>query len=121
MDNASYKLVALFVTLILWITIFGRRDFQLTREMDIEYLIPPGMSLVNPELPHRVTVRVSGPRLALKRFSQGPGLVAVDLSRSRAGKVKAVISPKQIDVPFGVKVLSITPELFELTLETISK
>ncbi|MBK7892579.1 MAG: hypothetical protein IPJ84_17540 [Bdellovibrionales bacterium] len=36
-ENGIYKIVSLVVTLILWVTILGRRDFVLTKDMDVEF------------------------------------------------------------------------------------
>ncbi len=119
-DNGSYKLVALFVTLILWVTILGRRDFVLSKEMDIEFLLPRAMTVApgpgKKEVERRVTVKVSGPRMALKRFAQYPGTITVDLGKSQLGPVQALITPRSVEVPFGVKVLSVSPNVVSVTL-----
>ena len=120
LENGSYKLVALFVTLILWVTILGRRDFVLSKEMDIEFLLPRASTVApgpeRSEVDRHVTVKVSGPRMALKRFAQYPGTITVDLGRSQLGPVQAVITPRSVEVPFGVKVLSVTPSVISVTL-----
>lgn len=117
LENGSYKLVALFVTLILWITILGRRDFVLTKEMQIEFLLPRQVTLAPTSDKERtVNVKVSGPRMALKRFTQNPGTITVDLERSHAGPVQAMITPRNVEVPFGVKVLSVTPNVINIRL-----
>lgn len=118
-ENGSYKLVALFVTLILWVTILGRRDFVLSKEMDIEFLLPSSIAVLPAKDPNerRVIVKVSGPRMALKRFAQNPGTITIDLGRNtQPGPVRAVITPRSVEVPFGVKVMSVTPDVVNVTL-----
>jgi hypothetical protein len=115
-ENGSYKLVALFVTLILWVTILGRRDFQLSKEMDLEFLLPQNLTVASQAIDRKVTVKVSGPRMALKKFSTNPGSITVDLVRSQPGPVRALITPRNVEVPFGVKVISISPDVVNLTL-----
>jgi hypothetical protein len=119
-ENGSYKLVALFVTLILWVTILGRRDFQLSKEMDLEFLLPQNLTVANQSVDRKVTVKVSGPRMALKKFSTNPGSITVDLVRSQPGPVRALITPRNVEVPFGVKVISINPDVVSLTLTSAS-
>jgi YbbR domain-containing protein len=114
-ENGSYKLVALFVTLILWVTILGRRDFVLSKDMDIEFLLPRSIAVAS-NVDRRVTVKVSGPRMALKKFAQNPGTITVDLGKAQLGQVRAVISARAVDVPFGVKVLSVTPDVLNVNL-----
>lgn len=122
-DNGSYKLVSLFVTLILWVTILGRRDFMLTKDMDVEFLLPK-LSVMESRLGERkISVKVSGPRTALKKFAQSPGSITFDLTKSevleRNTRVKTVIQTKNIEVPFGVKVVSIDPPALEVVLSPI--
>jgi YbbR domain-containing protein len=117
LENGSYKLVALFVTLILWVTILGRRDFVLSKDMDIEFLLPRTIAVAETNQERRVTVKVSGPRIALKKFAQNPGTITIDLGRqAEPGPIKAVITPRNVEVPFGVKVLSVTPDTINVHL-----
>ena len=117
LENGSYKLVALFVTLILWVTILGRRDFVSSREMDIEFLLPRSFAVAESNAQRHVTVKVSGPRVALKKFATNPGTITIDLSRQvEPGPIKAIITPRNVEVPFGVKVLSVQPETLTVHL-----
>lgn len=122
-ENGSYKLVSLFVTLILWVTILGRRDFMLTKDMDVEFLLPPNAVMQSARGERKISVKVSGPRTALKKFAQSPGSITFDLTKSEVDqkntKVKAVIQVKNIEVPFGVKVVSIDPDAIEVVLSPI--
>ena len=114
-ENGSYKLVALFVTLILWVTILGRGDIVMTRDIALEFLLPRNMAIAE-RFERKVSVKVSGPRMALKKFTQNSGVITVDLSRAPAGRTRALISNKNVDVPFGVKVLDINPPSINVTL-----
>lgn len=117
LENGSYKLVALFVTLILWVTILGRRDFVLSKDMDIEFLLPRTIAVAETNRERHVTVKVSGPRVALKKFAANPGTITIDLGRqAEPGPIKAVITPRNVEVPFGVKVLSVTPDVINVHL-----
>lgn len=122
-ENGSYKLVSLFVTLILWVTILGRRDFMLTKDMDVEFLLPPNAVMQSARGERKISVKVSGPRTALKKFAQSPGSITFDLTKSEVDqkntKIKAVIQVKNIEVPFGVKVVSIDPDAIEVVLSPI--
>jgi len=116
LENGSYKLVALFVTLILWVTILGRRDFVLSKDMDVEFLLPHSIAIAETNVKRQVTVKVSGPRMALKKFAQSPGTITIDLAKSRPGPVRALITPQTVEVPFGVKVMSVVPDVIMVTL-----
>lgn len=125
-DNGSYKLVSLFVTLILWVTILGRRDFMLTKDMDVEFLLPRDVQVDRLDTgrgERRVSVKVSGPRSALKKFGQAPGSITVDLTQSkvlqRNTRVTTELVPKNIEVPFGVKVVAIAPDRLDIVLSPV--
>jgi hypothetical protein len=124
-ENGSYKLVSLFVTLILWVTILGRRDFMLTKDMDVEFLLPANTVMQTLRGERKVSVKVSGPRTALKKFAHSPGAVTFDLTKSEVRekdtKVRAVIQMKNIEVPFGVKVVAIEPDSLEVVLSPVEK
>lgn len=117
-DNGSYKLVALFVTLILWVTILGRGDIVLSKDIGLEFLLPRNMVIAE-KFERKVSVKVSGPRMALKKFAQNPGVITVDLSRAAAGRTRAQISAKNVETPFGVKVLSVAPDTINVTLTPV--
>ncbi len=117
-ENGSYKLVALFVTLILWVTILGRGDIVMTKEVALEFLLPRNFAIAE-KFERKVSVKVSGPRMALKKFAQNPGTITVDLGRAQAGRTRAMIAPKNVEVPFGVKVLSVTPDVINVTLTLV--
>lgn len=122
-ENGSYKLVSLFVTLILWVTILGRRDFMLTKDMDVEFLLPKATVMESRLGERKISVKVSGPRTALKKFAQSPGSITFDLTKSEVPekntRVKTVIQTKNIEVPFGVKVVSIDPAALEVLLSPV--
>lgn len=122
-ENGSYKLVSLFVTLILWVTILGRRDFMLTREMDVEFLLPKTAVLETATGQPKVSVKVSGPRTALKKFGQSPGSITIDLTKSdipaKNTRINTSIQTKNIEVPFGVKVVSVDPPSLDIVLSPV--
>ena len=116
-DNWSYNLIALLISLILWFTILGRRDFVFTRTMDLEFKTAP-TSYVSSAGVERVKVKVSGPRLALKKFldsSMGQNIY-FDLTDKREGNYEILITHDMVDLPVGVKVVSIRPAKVPVTI-----
>jgi YbbR domain-containing protein len=111
-ENLSYKVVSLFIALILWLTILGRRDFSLTKNLEIE-LIPGPNQAVTMQSADTIKVKVSGPRTALKKFMESglSQLVSIDVSQKGEGDVDVEVPMKHIDVPFGVKIISVKPSV----------
>jgi YbbR domain-containing protein len=117
-DNMSYKIVSLFIALILWLTILGRRDFSLTKTVDVE-LIPAVSQVITAQSADSVKVKVTGPRTALKKFMESgmSQLISIDVSKKGEGDIEIEIPVKQIDVPFGVKVISVKPSIVRARIE----
>jgi YbbR domain-containing protein len=117
-DNLSYKVVSLFIALILWLTILGRRDFSLTKTVEVE-LIPGIGQVITQQSADSVKVKVTGPRTALKKFMESgmSQLISIDISKKGDGEIEVEIPIKQIDVPFGVKVISIKPSVVRARVE----
>ena len=65
--NASYKLVALFISLILWMSILGQRDFVVTKEVEIEFNLKTGY-MISSQSVDKVKVKLSGAQILLKKF-----------------------------------------------------
>lgn len=116
-ENGSYKIVALFISLILWLTILGRRDFVFSKNIDLEIQTASALSVI--EQSHSfVRVRVTGPRASLKKFmeSNSNQAMLLDISSMGEGKIEIPISEKKLDLPLGVRVVSIKPQKVEATV-----
>jgi YbbR domain-containing protein len=114
-ENFSYKLVALFISLILWLTILGRRDFVLSKNIDLELVTAPGTQVVAQTTDH-VKLKVSGPRSALKKFmdSSLAQTLTMDLSQRGEGVLYVDIPLNRIEVPMGVKILGVRPNQIQV-------
>ncbi len=117
-ENLSYKMVSLFIALILWITILGRRDFVVAKKVDIELIPPPGYTVVSQSV-DTIKIKVSGPRTALRRFIENgvSQIVTLDLSSKGPGRYEVEIPRGRVDVPFGVKLMTMQPEKIEVQID----
>ncbi|MNK01271.1 hypothetical protein D3C87_190680 [compost metagenome] len=109
-ENFSYKVVALFIALILWLTILGRRDFVMSKKVDIELITAQNTHVVA-QTADSVKIKVSGPRSALKKFMESSlsQTLTLDISQRGAGVVYVDIPMSKIEVPLGVKILGVRP------------
>lgn len=116
-ENGSYKIVALFISLILWLTILGRRDFVYSKNVDLEVQTAPNLSVIEQSHAY-IRVRVTGPRASLKKFmeSNSNQVILLDISSMGEGKIEIPISEKKLDLPLGVRVVSIKPQRVEATV-----
>ncbi len=118
-ENFSYKMVALFISLILWLTILGRRDFVLSKNIDIDLITGPGKQVVAQTADH-IKVKVSGPRSALKKFMESnlAQTITLDISQRDDGVIYVDIPLNKIEVPLGVKILGIRPNQIQAEVVT---
>lgn len=117
-DNLSYKIVSLFVALILWISILGRRDFVTTKEMDVTFVLAPGY-MVAAQSHDRLRVKISGSQPVLKKYKDSFKKVAFDLSDSGEGLVEIDVPNNRVEVPDGVKVLNVKPNVIRVEIVKI--
>ena len=114
-DNWVAKFMALVIALFLWTTVMGRRDFVLTKVMNLEILTSENQTVLA-QTADRIRVRVSGPRSALKQFIDDPKTqkLVLDLNGGRTGVTEVDIPIQQIQTPLGVKVLSVRPNMIRV-------
>lgn len=110
-ENGSYKLVALIVATVLWLTMQGRRDTVLTREVDLQILLGPNLAITNP-IPQTVKMEVSGPRVALRKLAERVDPVTVDMRRAQPGRRIVPLGRDNLNLPLGAKLVSLQPNEF---------
>ncbi len=114
--NAPNKIVALFATIVLWLTILGRKDTVLSRDINVEFILSPNHVVANEDV-HKVRVKASGPRMSLKKFNQSQESIVIDLNQNGAG-VYTVRIPREgvLDLPIGTKILSVQPNVIRVRI-----
>lgn len=115
-ENWGYKLVALSITLILWLTVLSRRDFVLSKDIDLDLQLGPTLSLVS-QSADKIRVRVSGSRQLLKRFKEDSQVMILDISELPDGVHDVDIPVQKIDIPQGLKLLSVKPNRIRVEIQ----
>lgn len=119
-ENFSYKVVALFISLILWLTILGRRDFILTKDIDIDLITAPGTQIVAQTTDH-IKVKVSGPRSSLKKFLEASlsQSMTLDISNKGVGVIYVDVPLNKIETPIGVRILGVRPSQIQVEVAKV--
>ena len=107
-ENGSYKLVALFISLILWLTILGRREFVVTKEIDVEFTAAETFVIAG-QSADKVRVKISGPQPLLKKYKELNQSIVINISDKTSGQYEIDMTPARVEVPNGIKILSIKP------------
>jgi YbbR domain-containing protein len=114
-NNGSYKLVALFVTLILWISIMGRRPFVEELLIEIETRLP-AHSQVQWDGKPAVKIKVKGTRKQIKKFKKSFDKLVVDLRGEPEGRLRLDLKDELHDLPKGLDLVSVRPRSIEVRL-----
>ena len=114
-DNFSYKVVALIISLILWLSLLNRREFITTKELDVDIVTAENMVIMG-QTSDKLRVKVSGPQPLLKKFKESPQVIAFDMSDKAVGYYDVEVSGSKIDVPKGLKILGIRPNTIHVEI-----
>jgi len=105
----TLALLALGVSLALFVLVRGERHVALSYVVPCEVAVPPGLALTAP-LPPDVTVTFSGPWRRLRSLSPADvGPIRIDFSRVRAGSASWSVRPESLHLPRDVHVDSVFP------------
>lgn len=120
-NNLGLKIVALILSLILWMIVSAQRREQVTEQafrLPLQFTgIPEGLIVTSADVPEYITVRLRGPESRIQTFSARNRSVQVDLSQATAGEVDQAISDAQIDIRDPLEIVSIDPPRVTLELE----
>lgn len=115
LDNFSYKIVALFISLILWLSILNKRDFIVTKDLELDFVTSETL-VVAAQSSAQLKVKVSGPQPILKKYRESSQILAFDLSDKPAGFYDVDMNASKIDVPKGIKIIGIKPNTIRVEI-----
>src|SRR5690606_38635104 len=112
-----YKLVALFITLILWVSVLGRKETTVSKEVPLNFIAAEDkiVSSVSSKL---VRFELTGSRRALRRFiAERAEPISVDLKIRGVGRLIVTVPEDSLRLPFGVKVQGVNPPSIVVDIE----
>ncbi len=107
-ENGSYKLVALFISLILWLSILGRREFVVNKEIEVDFTVSEKL-IVTGQSSDKIRIKLSGPQPLLKKYKETSQTLIINLLDKSTGLYEIEMNASKIEVPAGIKILSIKP------------
>ena len=117
-ENGSYKLVALFISLILWLTILGRREFVVNKEIDVDFTVAENL-LIAGQSSDKVRVKISGPQPLLKKYKESIQTIQISLTDRTPGLYEIDMTPARIEAPAGIKILNVKPSQIRVEITAI--
>ena len=116
-DNFAYKIVSLFVALVLWLAILGRRDFISTREVELLFTPAKGHMILS-QSADKIKVKISGSQAIIKKNRERLQSILVDVSTFPDGISDIDISNQNFDLPAGIKVLGVRPNVVKIEISS---
>jgi len=117
-SNPGLKLVALLPAILTWFVIANQERSEMVLNAPITVNLPEGLTPTAAP-PDEVTVRLKGRRNALARLTPSDVQVSVDLARAQEGRQIVLLDKQNLNVPFGIELVSIAPSSLDLELVSI--
>jgi YbbR domain-containing protein len=118
-EDWSLKLLALAITLVLWVAVTGEnKPVTIRTAVQLTFIRPNDLDISN-DPPKSVDVLLTGSRSKLNSISLLNLVATVDVSANRAGErvVRLSTDRVRIELPEGVKIESFQPSTIPIRLE----
>jgi YbbR domain-containing protein len=115
--NIWLKFLSISIATLLWLVVAGDRTVERALRVPIEYEnLPAGLEMVG-EPPETVDVRLRGSSGTLGRLDSGELAAVIDLRTARPGRRLFHLTPGQINVPYGIDVVQVSPATLPIAFE----
>jgi YbbR domain-containing protein len=118
--NFAWKVLSVIVAFGLWFMVMSSNNIEITKEVDLELLMPPGLTIAN-EVPGKVTFRLAGSKFFLRAVASSLDVIRVDLTKAKAGPAVYRFDRDTVNFPIGVKVLAVSPTSIHPVLEPVER
>lgn len=115
--NLWLKLLSLAIAGLLWLIVAGDRVVERVVRLPLEFQnLPAGLEIVT-DTPDAIEVRLRGPSGALGGITPVDAWTVLDLRTARPGRRLYNLTPGQVNVPYGIEVVQVTPAALSLEFE----
>lgn len=106
---------------VLWFIVLGSRNMEISKDVPIEFMTAPDMVIAN-DVPDKAVFNLSGPKAFLRNIlNRKEEPIRINFANTRPGLVPYRLIQDNIQVPIGVKVVSVSPSVITAKLEMIKK
>jgi hypothetical protein len=109
-ENWRYKLGALGLVAMAWLVLASQQEANISIAASIQYVNIPTPLVLDEKSAKSVNLKLSGPRDSVKALDEKDVRIHVDLADLSVGNHLIKLAAKNVDVPLGVKVDSVTPQ-----------
>jgi len=119
MRSWHFKLLAVFLAIIIWYFVVGEERAEVGLTVPLVLTNMPRELIVANNVPHGIEIRVNGPRSLVRSLSMENLSKSLDLANTREGAVSFSISSEGIPLPRGVKITRINPTQVTVVLQKL--
>ncbi|HWQ03080.1 MAG TPA: CdaR family protein [Candidatus Nitrosotenuis sp.] len=116
LHNWHLKLLALLIAYLLWSTYTAEPAAEIGYAVPIEFRNVPAQLELDGEPLTQAYVRLRGRSTLLRRLSPHDLSVQVDLARATTGAITMALTAENVQTPYGVSVVRISPSKIHLQL-----
>lgn len=113
------KLVSLFFACFLWFYVLNSEPQEVEQMLNLSLKSPKGLSVSN-IVPAKIRVKLKGSRAFIRNVIQREEQIYLNLKNypyKKKGGFNVLLTPNDVSVPFGVEVISLSPDNFKVQLE----
>jgi len=119
--NIHLKILSLIIATVLWFAVLNSRNVEIVKEVPLKVITPQDLAVVG-EIPEKIAFKLSGPKAFLRAvLNRKEEPIEVNFSNALAGITTYRFFQDNIQVPIGVKVLSVQPAAIVVRLEPYKK
>jgi YbbR domain-containing protein len=117
LGNLGLKLLSLGLGFSLWYLVAGDRGAEIVISVPVELRnMPEGLEVIRESVQH-VQVRLRGSSEIVRGITPSEVQVPVDLGQARPGVQTVSLMPDLIEIPFGARVMRVSPASLTLELD----
>jgi YbbR domain-containing protein len=122
LENLPLKIMSLFLALLLWFVIAGEKTSEMGLQVPLELENFPTDLEITGDPANSIEVRLRASPGIISRLGPGEVSAHLDLAGAAEGERIVHLTESAVRVPFGVKVVKVSPAIITLNLEkTIQK
>tara|TARA_B100001248_G_scaffold253282_1_gene230345 strand:+ start:8545 stop:8937 length:393 start_codon:yes stop_codon:yes gene_type:complete len=114
-ENFTYKILALFIAIILWLFIIGRDDMQESAQIPIDIKVPQNYVLKRMD-PDQADVVFRGNPKLIRRYLRSKPRIQYVIYNTKNPFLRLEIREDKLDLPFGVNLISIQPRYLNIEI-----
>ena len=119
--NLGLKILSLFFAVVLWYSVVSERQSNLLVTVPLTFVNVPKTMKVRIVSDERVRLHLEGPISALRSMEIGKIRGTIDLSGAHEGKSRYELLPSHFNLPDGIRIVGISPEVVYVVLEKLRK